>query len=145
MIYYLQNRVNIQKKGDSNISVLMRIMTNYLQIIAATLSYNLQFPTYFLDIFSSVQTAGNSSGIFLSYDCLLMETRANDAFDNIAYLKVMCLAFIPMVIICCSALLYCCIFYKDKVKIKRYICVTVITVIFLFHATITQFALRIFK
>ena len=66
--YYKYFRVNIQKKEDSNISVLMRIMTNYLQVLAAALAYNLQFPTYILDALSSAKQIGNSSGVFLSFD-----------------------------------------------------------------------------
>lgn len=46
----------------------MRIMTNYMQIIAAALSYNLEFPNYILDILSSAKQAGQSSGVFLSFD-----------------------------------------------------------------------------
>ena len=82
--------VNIQKKEDSNISVLMRIMTNYLQMIAAALAFNLKFPNYFLNVLSSVKQLGGSSGVFLSYDCFLLNTNANQIFNNVSYLKVLC-------------------------------------------------------
>jgi len=61
-------RVNIQKKGDSNISVLMRIMTNYLQILGISMSFNLHFPEYMTNAFSGTKTIGNSTGILLSVD-----------------------------------------------------------------------------
>jgi len=60
--------VNLQKKEDSNISVLMRIMTNYLQMFTAALAFNLQFPNYMSSAFSSAQQIGGSSGVFLSFD-----------------------------------------------------------------------------
>ena len=112
--------MNIQKKEDSNISVLMRIMTNYLQVLAAALAYNLQFPTYVLDVLSSARQIGNSSGVFLSFDCLLMDTSATKIFDNIAYLKVICIALIPVFLIAVTTVLYRLVFIKNTDKFKRY-------------------------
>jgi hypothetical protein len=99
----------------------MRIMTNYLQIIAAALSYNLRFPTYLLDLLTSAKQAGNSSGILLSFDCLLMNTYADKLFDNIAYLKVICVALLPPILIGCSTAIYAVIFIKDNTQFKRYV------------------------
>lgn len=84
MIY----RVNIQKKGDSNISVLLRIMTNYMQILAISMSFNLHFPEYMTNAFSGTSKVGNSAGILLSLDCLLLDTVLVDYFDNMAYVKM---------------------------------------------------------
>ena len=126
-------------------SVLMRILTNYLQILAAAMSYNLRFPTYVLDVLSSAKQVGNSSGVFLSYDCLLMETSATDAFDNIAYLKVMCIALIPIFLCVIATTGYFIYFYNNRIMFKRLTCVTIITVIFLLHPSITSYSLRIFK
>lgn len=117
---YNFDRVNIQKKEDSNISVLMRIMTNYLQIFAAALAFNLKFPTYMLDSLSSVRQAGQSSGVFLSYDCLLMNTRATEMFDNIAYLKVLCIALIPIVLVASTTLGFRLFFLHNSEKFKRF-------------------------
>jgi hypothetical protein len=99
----------------------MRIMTNYIQIVAAALSYNLQFPSYLLDVLTSAKQAGNSSGIFLSYDCLLMDTYADTLFDNVAYLKVTCVALLPPILIGCSTAIYAVIFIKDNTQFKRYV------------------------
>jgi len=66
----------------------MRIMTNYLQIIAVSMSFNLHFPEYMINVFSGASRVGNSAGVLLSFDCLLMESSFADFFDNIAYLKI---------------------------------------------------------
>lgn len=120
-------------------------MTNYMQILAASLSYNLQFPTYLLDVLSSAKQIGNSSGVFLSFDCLLMNTRATDTFDNIAYVKVMCIALMPVVLIAAATIGYRIVLFKSTDKFKRLTWVTIITVLFLLHPTLTQYSLRIFK
>ena len=141
----LLRRVNLQKKEDSNISVLMRIMTNYLQILAAALSYNLQFPNYVLNILSSARQAGESSGVFLSFDWLLMDTSATEVFDNIAYLKVMCIAVLPAAMVVVAIVAFRLIFLLNTVKFKRFSWVTTITILFLLHPSLTQYSLRIFK
>lgn len=123
----------------------MRIMTNYLQILAAALSYNLQFPTYVIDFLSSAKQVGNSSGVFLSFDWLLMETKATDVFDNIAYLKVLSIALLPLIFISAACLVYRLWFIHSSDKFKRLSWVTIITILFLIHPSITQYALRIFK
>lgn len=112
--------VNVAKKEDSNMSVLMRIMTNYLQMIAATLSFNLQFPNYLFDAFSSVKQAGNSSGVFLSFDCFLMATRVTEVFNNVSYLKVMCLGLVPIVILSVCICVLRVVFAGSRDKFNRW-------------------------
>ena len=138
-------RVNIQKKEDSNMSVLMRIMTNYLQMIAAALAFNLQFPNYLYDAFSSVKQAGNSSGVFLSFDCFLMTTKATEVFNNVSYLKVMWLGLIPIIFlsICISILRV--VFISNSDKFRRWAWITVITVLFVLQPSLTQYWLKVFK
>jgi hypothetical protein len=41
---------NVRKTHDSEMSILMRIFTNYLQLISATLSFNLRYPSIISDI-----------------------------------------------------------------------------------------------
>ena len=137
--------VNIQKKEDSNISVLMRIMTNYLQMIAAALAFNLKFPNYFLNVLSSVKQLGGSSGVFLSYDCFLLNTNANQIFNNVSYLKVLCVWLVPAIFIVVCIIIFRVVFLKNSEKFKRWSWVTIITVLFVLHPTLTQYCLKIFK
>ena len=123
----------------------MRIMTNYLQILTAALAFNLQFPNYLSGILTSAQKAGESSGVFLSFDCLLMDAKIVEMFDNVAFLKVLCLAMIPILLIIVSVFLFRFWFCRDSMKFKRYSWITIITIFFLLHPTLTQFCLRIFK
>ena len=58
----------IRKKKENQTSILLRIMTNYLQLIAAAYSFNLKFPDSFVEIFGSVEIVGASSDAFLSFD-----------------------------------------------------------------------------
>ena len=44
--------INLRAKGNWSLSVLTRILTNYIQIVSSTLSMNLAYPSYITDIFS---------------------------------------------------------------------------------------------
>ena len=120
-------------------------MTNYLQMLSAALAFNLQFPNYVMSLFSSVKQAGSSTGVFLSYDWLLINTRATEIFNNVSYLKVMCIGFIPIILISVSIAWYRVAFLHDSLKFKRWSWVTAITVLFLLYPSLTQYWLRIFK
>lgn len=60
--------VNIRKKKESQTSILMRIMTNYLQVMSATLAYSMKFPQMLNDLFFPVEKVGASSQSLLSFD-----------------------------------------------------------------------------
>ena len=126
-------------------SVLMRIMTNYLQMIAAALAFNLQFPTYLSNVLSSVKQVGNSSGIFLSFDWFLITTRATEIFNNVSYLKVMSLGIIPIIFISIWLSIFKVVFIQNPEKFKRWTWVTIITVLFVLHPSLTQYCLKVFK
>ena len=60
--------ITIRKKKENQTSILLRIMTNYLQLIAAAYSFNLKLPDGFIEVFGSVEIVGSSSDAFLSFD-----------------------------------------------------------------------------
>ena len=132
------------RNKDSSTSVLNRIMTNYMQILATALAFNLNFPSYLTESMGSTKSLGASQEVFLSFDCLLLDTRATELFDNVAYLKVICMALIPLVIIVMSCSIFCVVFLHNIQKFKKYWCVTIITIL-LFYPSVAQFWFRIFK
>ena len=60
--------VNIRKKKESQTSILMRIMANYLQVMTATLAYSMKFPEILKNMFFPVERVGSSSQTLLSFD-----------------------------------------------------------------------------
>ena len=60
--------LTVRKKQENQISVLARILTNYIQLISAAMSFNVKFPISLTQIFGSVQIIGSTSDTFLSYD-----------------------------------------------------------------------------
>ena len=64
----IQIIMNLRKKEESQISILMRILTNYLQVITAVLSFNIKFPSTLTDVFTPFDKIGSSSEPFVSLD-----------------------------------------------------------------------------
>ena len=60
--------ININKKSESQVSILMRILTNYLQVISVTLSMSINYPDEIYDIFTPGEMIGSSSESFVSFD-----------------------------------------------------------------------------
>ena len=123
----------------------MRIMTNYLQMISACLAFNLKFPNYFTSMINGAKSASGSSDVAVSLDCFLKDAQVNKMFDNIAFLKIVLISLIPVILILSVLIIFAIMFLKDRNKFKRYLSVSVITIFFLFHPTLTQYWLRIFK
>src|SRR3569833_469357 len=63
--------INLRRKGTNYLSVLSRIMTNYLQIISFAQSFNLGWPDSLKKVFSSISFISDSSDMVLSLDCFM--------------------------------------------------------------------------
>ena len=60
--------ITIKKKKENETSILMKIMTNYLQLVSAAYSFNFKFPSTLVSILGPVDILGSSSDAFLSFD-----------------------------------------------------------------------------
>jgi len=60
--------VNVRKTSENEVSILLRILTNYAQIITTTVSFSTKFPSGFTDILLPAENIGDSSSAFLSFD-----------------------------------------------------------------------------
>ena len=99
----------------------MRIMTNYLQILAVAMAFNLHFPSYMKNAFSGASQVGSSTGVLVSFDCLLLETRVVDIFNDISFFKVACIALLPVLLLTGSAIILRLIYLRNTQQYKRVI------------------------
>ena len=60
--------VNIRKTKANNFSILLRIFTNYIQLISASLSFNIEIPTSFTSVFSQSSRMNAPNESFFSFD-----------------------------------------------------------------------------
>ena len=65
---------NIRVQRESHQAILLRILTNYTQIITSAVSFNLTYPEMLMVYFRIVKAVGESAKLFLSMDCLLIDS-----------------------------------------------------------------------
>ena len=140
--------LTVRKKQENQISVLARILTNYIQLISAAMSFNVKFPISLTQIFGSVQIIGSTSDTFLSYDWLFPKLQVTGIAPSVDLFKVVLTGFVPLVLILICSLFWSLLYFfmhKWWSNLKRNIIVSIIWIIFLLHPTITKSSLQIFE
>lgn len=59
--------LNVRKRKDSSVSILARILTNYLQLVSVSLSFELKFPNALFKMLAPISKFGNSNQSFLPF------------------------------------------------------------------------------
>ena len=140
--------LNIRKKTESTVSILMRIFTNYLQLIATSLSFELRFPKSLINIFEPINRVGQSNQSFLSIDCFITDTEISGPFPSNSIFKLFCLAFLPLFLFAVVLLIWAIIKLirpKWVPEFVRNLVISFITIVFLLHPTLTYNSLSIFQ
>ena len=144
----IQIIMNLRKRDESQASILMRILTNYLQVITAVLSFNIKFPNALSDIFTPIDKIGSSSEPFVSFDWFVQNSKLTLFTPSTSIFKIFLSATLPIFFFISSViaciLLYC-IIRKWGENIKRNIIVSNIVILFILHPTITKSFLSLFK
>ena len=91
--------VNIRKKKESQVSVLMRILTNYLQIMTATMAYSMRFPKMLEDLFIPVSRLGSSGETMMSYDCFASDANITLFLPSSPIAKNFMIALLPLMLL----------------------------------------------
>ena len=138
----------IRKKKENQASILLRIMTNYLQLISAAYSFNLKFPDGFLEVFGSVEIVGASSDAFLSFDCFVEDSEMKFFAPSVEIFKAFLTTFIPIALIIIFILMWVVLYlinHKVFSNLKRNIIVSIICILFLLHPNVTKQAFSMFE
>jgi hypothetical protein len=140
--------VTVRKKKESQQSILLRILTNYFQLLTAALSFDLQFPKAITNAFEPISKLGASSEAFLSFDCFVQDTDIKWFAPSNAIFKVMLSGLLPFALIFTAfvtwGLLALC-FKAIRADFVRYFVVTWVCTIFLFHPMLTKVGFEIFQ
>ena len=92
--------INIRKTSDSTNAIVFKILTNYIQVITATLSFNLSFPKYVTAPFRPLTDVESSaSTTILSVDCLFKDfSIPSSVGGSIDLFKMVFVALSPLLI-----------------------------------------------
>ena len=129
-------------------STLLRIFTNYLQLITTSLTYDVSFPDSLADILYPVDKVGASSETFLSFDCFASDYEIKGSFPSNAFFKLFLVAFLPLILFVFVSLIWVCLRLVNQRIVKsleRNIVISFISIMFLLHPKLTENALSIFR
>ena len=98
--------VNLKKSSESQTSTLMRIMTNYLQVVSTLLAFDANFPDTINDVFQPANTIGSSSESFVSVDCFIQDKEMNGFAPNATIFKIFLISILPINLIILYSLIW---------------------------------------
>ena len=131
---------NIWKKKESELSILFKITTNYVQTATAAVSFNVTYPKAITSTFSVGQVFGQTTDTIISFDCFLASFNSSLFANSIYILKTFISCLLPLLIAFFFILVFC--FWKlirrKKTSLIRNIVVTFITTIFFLYPSLTE-------
>ncbi|CAI2373860.1 unnamed protein product [Moneuplotes crassus] len=140
--------VNVRKTSESEISILLRILTNYVQIISLSLSFSTKYPSSLSDILVPAETVGSSSEAFLSFDCFVMDSEIKGPFPSSIFFKIFLLIWLPLIIFLFVALIWVLIYYikpKWVPNLTRNLVISFVSIVFLLHPKFAQESMNLFR
>ena len=140
--------INLRKTTESKLTTLMRILTNYLQVISTVLAFNADYPSTISDLFTPANMIGSASESFVSVDCLVKDTEMNGFTPNATMFKIFLMLLLPVALISFYSLIWIImylIFNKYFDDLGRNIIVSIIVILFLLHPALTRAGLSIFQ
>ena len=140
--------INLRKTVESQSTTLMRILTNYLQVVSTVLAFDASYPDTVNDLFSPANIIGSSSESFVSLDCFIQDNKMNAFAPNETIFKIILISFLPVVLILIYVILWLSIyliFKKYSRDLKRNIIVSVLVILYLLHPALTRSSLSMFQ
>ena len=140
--------INVRKTEESQVSVLLRILTNYFQLISTSMSMSLSYPDSLTRIFGPLQRIGGSSDSFLSFDCFIRDSDIKGPFESNEVLKLFLLALLPLILFAIVTFIWIIVYLmkNDWVKsMTRNLIISFITILFLLHPKLTEQSLNVFR
>ena len=98
--------VNLKKSSESQTSTLMRIMTNYLQVVSTLLAFDANFPDTINDVFEPANMIGSSSESFVSVDCFIQDNEMSGFAPNATIFKIFLISILPINLIILYSLVW---------------------------------------
>ncbi|CAI2369723.1 unnamed protein product [Moneuplotes crassus] len=148
--------INLRKTKESRMSILLRILTNYIHLITVSLSFNVRIPTNFTSMFSFMNRISSPNETFFSFDCFVNDYEIKLYAPSNNLFKTSLFIFLPVILISAITALFGCIklvhfiiflvkrdcFGKGVIRtnlfnFKRSLVVSMICIVFLFHPAFT--------
>ena len=140
--------INIRKTKDSEISILIRIITNYLQLLTTSISFNINYPSTLLNVLSPASQIGSSSQTFLSFDCFITNSQIKGPFSSNTFFKLFMTGILPLILISIISTIWIWVWFikPSLIKdLKRSIAISFISIVFFLHPKLASSSVSIFE
>ena len=140
--------INIRKTNESEMSILIRIMTNYLQLLTTSMSFNVKYPSALINALSPVSQVGSSSQAFLSFDWFITDTQLKGPFPSNSFFKLFLTGVLPFALIGLISLIWVWVrLIKPSLmkNLTRNIVISFISIVFFLHPKLASTSVSIFE
>ena len=132
---------NVRKTTKSQFSVLLRIITNYLQIMTTVISLSTKYPSSLSEIFIPIRKVGGASEFFLYFDWFITDYEIKGPFESNAIFKLFLMLFLPLILFFLVTLVWLvisCIKPNYVSDLKRNLMISFISILFLLHPKLIE-------
>eukprot|EP00347_Sterkiella_histriomuscorum_P015814 403355584 len=133
--------LNIRSRKSSEIAVIMRILTNFLQIMSSTSLLDLRWPDSLKSFFMPFTYVGDSVQSVIYFDCFLQNSVVTNDKNSFVYFKTILICFLPVFLV----MIYCSAFFIAtrikqifKDKLLEWTIVMTVIVVYFTQPTVTR-------
>lgn len=156
IVFTVKNAMKVKKeiKEQPKSAILMKIFTNYTQLISIVASFDFQWPDQITGLFSAQSKVASSSSSVFSIDCFFPEAKPGASFRPF-FVKLLFISLSPLLLVGIAALVWHIVLkiYAKKAGLKEYnkrefrskLTTTSVVLLFMVHTNIIQTTLQGFK
>ena len=144
--------INIRKREENQTSILLRILTNYIQLISVSFYLGVKFPVGFTNMFTILDSVSYPNEAFLSFDWFVEDYQIKMFTPSNMLFKIFCLTLLPLILI----LIFCCLILLVKLFVlvickrynfdaKRSMVIWIISIVSFLHPILALESLRLFQ
>jgi hypothetical protein len=140
--------INVNKIKESNISILLKILTNYIHLISTSLSISMNYPDTFHRMFLPIERLGIASDTILNFDCFIHDYEIRGPFPSNSVLKIFLTSLLPLLIFMMFTSIWTIIYFIRKKWVpnfKRQLAIILVTIIFFLHPNLIEESISILK
>ncbi len=139
--------MNLRKKGESDLSVISRILTNYVQVISTSVSFNFKWPSFFEKSYEPVMDVSEAGEQIISFDCFLEDANLTLFHSSTFILKTFISAFTPILVFLVIALCWVIAkaIFRKRIGFVNGLIMSTVVIIYFMHTMLTDIMLGLFK
>ena len=97
---------SLRKNKENKTSILLRIFTNYIQLIGVALTFDIRYPNTINQLMVPFQMIGSATQTLLSFDCFMRSTDIKGFAPSNKIFKVFLIQILPLILIAIISIIF---------------------------------------